>query len=148
MTATLDSTNIRGNSAGSALVITARARVRLQQSSVVNANAAIAGPAAAVWGRGVLDISGRCQLSGNTATTYGGALYVIGSSQLNVSNALLEGNSAANGGAIYFNQMVKASLVDTILALNEAEEYGGAMEVRCSAAPAHEPLSAWLQSEA
>lgn len=128
--ASLVAADIQGNEAGSALLVVDTAQIRLQQASVINGNAAVAGAAAAAWDNAAVVITGGTELTKNEAKVHGGGLYMVGSSRLNATSALLSQNTAANiGGAIYFNQQPSAVMTDVKLTGNHAGVYGGAFEV-------------------
>ena len=59
---------------------------------------------------------------------HGGAVYVSGTSQVNVTSSEFTGNKAGHGGAFYI-QGQTATFTDTVFTNNEAYEYGGALRV-------------------
>ena len=61
-------------------------------------------------------------------TGHGGAVYVSGTSQVNVTSSEFTGNKAGHGGAFYI-QGQTATFTDTVFTNNEAYEYGGALRV-------------------
>ena len=65
---------------------------------------------------------------GKGKTGHGGAVYVSGTSQVNVTSSEFTGNKAGHGGAFYI-QGQTATFTDTVFTNNEAYEYGGALRV-------------------
>ncbi len=61
-------------------------------------------------------------------TGHGGAVFVSGTSQVNVTSSEFAGNKAGHGGAFYI-QGQTATFTDTVFTNNEAHEYGGALRV-------------------
>ena len=61
-------------------------------------------------------------------TGHGGAVFVSGTSQVNVTSSEFAGNKAGHGGAFYI-QGQTATFTDTVFTNNEAYEYGGALRV-------------------
>ena len=61
-------------------------------------------------------------------TGHGGAVFVSGTSQVNVTSSEFTGNKAGHGGAFYI-QGQTATFKDTVFTNNEAHEYGGALRV-------------------
>ncbi len=59
---------------------------------------------------------------------HGGAVYVSGTSQVNVTSSEFTGNKAGHGGAFYI-QGQTATFTDAVFTNNEAYEYGGALRV-------------------
>ena len=75
-----------------------------------------------------------CTLSGNSADSYGGAIYNRSSSSPTLINCTLSGNSADNGGAI-FNLASSPALTNCTLSGNSADSYGGAISNFSSSSP-------------
>ena len=65
---------------------------------------------------------------GEGKTGHGGAVFVSGKSQVNVTSSEFTGNKAGHGGAFYI-QGQTATFTDTVFTNNEAYEYGGALRV-------------------
>ena len=65
---------------------------------------------------------------GEGKTGHGGAVFVSGTSQVNVTSSEFAGNKAGHGGAFYI-QGQTATFTDTVFTNNEASEYGGALRV-------------------
>ena len=65
---------------------------------------------------------------GEGKTGHGGAVFVSGTSQVNVTSSEFTGNKAGHGGAFYI-QGQTATFEDTVFTNNEAHEYGGALRV-------------------
>ena len=65
---------------------------------------------------------------GEGKTGHGGAVFVSGTSQVNVTSSEFAGNKAGHGGAFYI-QGQTATFTDTVFTNNEAYEYGGALRV-------------------
>ena len=65
---------------------------------------------------------------GKGKTGHGGAVFVSGTSQVNVTSSEFTGNKAGHGGAFYI-QGQTATFTDTVFTNNEAHEYGGALRV-------------------
>ena len=65
---------------------------------------------------------------GEGKTGHGGAVFVSGTSQVNVTSSEFTGNKAGHGGAFYI-QGQTATFTDTVFTNNEAYEYGGALRV-------------------
>ncbi len=65
---------------------------------------------------------------GEGKTGHGGAVFVSGTSQVNVTSSEFAGNKAGHGGAFYI-QGQTATFTDTVFTNNEAHEYGGALRV-------------------
>ena len=65
---------------------------------------------------------------GEGKTGHGGAVFVSGTSQVNVTSSEFAGNKAGHGGAFYI-QGQTATFTDTVFKNNEAYEYGGALRV-------------------
>ena len=66
----------------------------------------------------------------NNSAAQGGAIYVALSSQMNLSNAKFENNSATfNGGAIYISSYSQMTIQDSSMVKNSAALFGGAISL-------------------
>ncbi|MBZ0294078.1 MAG: CSLREA domain-containing protein, partial [Anaerolineae bacterium] len=81
-----------------------------------------------------LNLSNVTLRNGNTNGN-GGAIYISGSSTVNITDSVFTSNRATNGGAIYNGISSKLSIVDSILSNNQANSNGGALYNYRSVAP-------------
>ncbi|MBX7106635.1 MAG: hypothetical protein K1X57_21350, partial [Gemmataceae bacterium] len=103
----------------------------LSGCTITGNSASTVGGAIRVGGYGSLSLS-NCTLSGNTAGTEGGAVrfYGAGGVTLNVTSSTFSGNRAANGGAVFLSGNIPtANLTGITVTNNVASASGGGVRV-------------------
>ena len=132
-TGTITGSTFSGNSAeksGGALRVS-NSTVTIDKSVFDGNTAKVAGGAITVDNASTLTVNNSV-FTNNVVregkTGHGGAVYVSGTSQVNVTSSEFTGNKAGHGGAFYI-QGQTATFEDTVFTNNEAHEYGGALRV-------------------
>ena len=132
-TGTITGSTFSGNSAeksGGALRVS-NSTVTIDKSVFDGNTAKVAGGAITVDNASTLTVNNSV-FTNNVVregkTGHGGAVYVSGTSQVNVTSSEFTGNKAGHGGAFYI-QGQTATFEDTVFTNNEAYEYGGALRV-------------------
>ena len=132
-TGTITGSTFSGNSAeksGGALRVS-NSTVTIDKSVFDGNTAKVAGGAITVDNASTLTVNNSVftnNVVGKGKTGHGGAVYVSGTSQVNVTSSEFTGNKAGHGGAFYI-QGQTATFTDTVFTNNEAYEYGGALRV-------------------
>ena len=132
-TGTITGSTFSGNSAeksGGALRVS-NSTVTIDKSVFDGNTAKVAGGAITVDNASTLTVNNSVftnNVVGKGKTGHGGAVYVSGTSQVNVTSSEFTGNKAGHGGAFYI-QGQTATFTDTVFTNNEACEYGGALRV-------------------
>ena len=132
-TGTITGSTFSGNSAeksGGALRVS-NSTVTIDKSVFDGNTAKVAGGAITVDNASTLTVNNSVftnNVVGEGKTGHGGAVYVSGTSQVNVTSSEFTGNKAGHGGAFYI-QGQTATFTDTVFTNNEAYEYGGALRV-------------------
>ena len=132
-TGTITGSTFSGNSAeksGGALRVS-NSTVTIDKSVFDGNTAKVAGGAITVDNASTLTVNNSVftnNVVGKGKTGHGGAVYVSGTSQVNVTSSEFTGNKAGHGGAFYI-QGQTAEFTDTVFTNNEAYEYGGALRV-------------------
>ena len=132
-TGTITGSTFSGNSAeksGGALRVS-NSKVTIDKSVFDGNTAKVAGGAITVDNASTLTVNNSVftnNVVGKGKTGHGGAVYVSGTSQVNVTSSEFTGNKAGHGGAFYI-QGQTAEFTDTVFTNNEAHEYGGALRV-------------------
>ena len=132
-TGTITGSTFSGNSAeksGGALRVS-NSTVTIDKSVFDGNTAKVAGGAITVDNASKLTVNNSVftnNVVGKGKTGHGGAVYVSGTSQVNVTSSEFTGNKAGHGGAFYI-QGQTATFTDTVFTNNEAYEYGGALRV-------------------
>ena len=132
-TGTITGSTFSGNSAeksGGALRVS-NSTVTIDKSVFDGNTAKVAGGAITVDNASTLTVNNSVftnNVVGKGKTGHGGAVYVSGTSQVNVTSSEFTGNKAGHGGAFYI-QGRTATFTDTVFTNNEAYEYGGALRV-------------------
>ena len=132
-TGTITGSTFSGNSAeksGGALRVS-NSTVTIDKSVFDGNTAKVAGGAITVDNASTLTVNNSV-FTNNVVregkTGHGGAVFVSGTSQVNVTSSEFTGNKAGHGGAFYI-QGQTATFKDTVFTNNEAHEYGGALRV-------------------
>ena len=132
-TGTIIGSTFSGNSAeksGGALRVS-KSTVTIDKSVFDGNTAKVAGGAITVDNASTLTVNNSV-FTNNVVregkTGHGGAVFVSGTSQVNVTSSEFAGNKAGHGGAFYI-QGQTAEFTDTVFTNNEAYEYGGALRV-------------------
>ena len=132
-TGTITGSTFSGNSAeksGGALRVS-NSTVTIDKSVFDGNTAKVAGGAITVDNNSELTVNNSVftnNVVGEGKTGHGGAVFVSGTSQVNVTSSEFAGNKAGHGGAFYI-QGQTAEFTDTVFTNNEAYEYGGALRV-------------------
>ena len=132
-TGTIIGSTFSGNSAeksGGALRVS-KSTVTIDKSVFDGNTAKVAGGAITVDNDSKLTVENSVftnNVVGKGKTGHGGAVFVSGTSQVNVTSSEFAGNKAGHGGAFYI-QGQTAEFTDTVFTNNEAYEYGGALRV-------------------
>ena len=132
-TGTITGSTFSGNSAeksGGALRVS-NSTVTIDKSVFDGNTAKVAGGAITVDNASTLTVNNSVftnNVVGKGKTGHGGAVFVSGTSQVNVTSSEFTGNKAGHGGAFYI-QGQTATFEDTVFTNNEAHEYGGALRV-------------------
>ena len=132
-TGTIIGSTFSGNSAeksGGALRVS-KSTVTIDKSVFDGNTAKVAGGAITVDNDSKLTVENSVftnNVVGEGKTGHGGAVFVSGTSQVNVTSSEFAGNKAGHGGAFYI-QGQTAEFTDTVFTNNEAYEYGGALRV-------------------
>ena len=132
-TGTITGSTFSGNSAkksGGALRVS-NSTVTIDKSVFDGNTAKVAGGAITVDNDSKLTVNNSVftnNVVGEGKTGHGGAVFVSGTSQVNVTSSEFTGNKAGHGGAFYI-QGQTATFTDTVFTNNEAYEYGGALRV-------------------
>ena len=132
-TGTIIGSTFSGNSAeksGGALRVS-KSTVTIDKSVFDGNTAKVAGGAITVDNASTLTVNNSVftnNVVGEGKTGHGGAVFVSGTSQVNVTSSEFAGNKAGHGGAFYI-QGQTATFTDTVFTNNEASEYGGALRV-------------------
>ena len=132
-TGTITGSTFSGNSAeksGGALRVS-NSRVTIDKSVFDGNTAKVAGGAITVDNASTLTVNNsvfKNNVVGKGKTGHGGAVFVSGTSQVDVTSSEFTGNKAGHGGAFYI-QGQTATFEDTVFTNNEAHEYGGALRV-------------------
>lgn len=132
-TGTITGSTFSGNSAeksGGALRVS-KSTVTIDKSVFDGNTAKVAGGAITVDNDSKLTVENSVftnNVVGEGKTGHGGAVFVSGTSQVNVTSSEFAGNKAGHGGAFYI-QGQTATFTDTVFTNNEAYEYGGALRV-------------------
>ena len=132
-TGTITGSTFSGNSAeksGGALRVS-NSTVTIDKSVFDGNTAEVAGGAITVDNASTLTVNNSVftnNVVGKGKTGHGGAVFVSGTSQVNVTSSEFTGNKAGHGGAFYI-QGQTATFEDTVFTNNEAHEYGGALRV-------------------
>ena len=132
-TGTITGSTFSGNSAeksGGALRVS-KSTVTIDKSVFDGNTAKVAGGAITVDNGSKLTVENSVftnNVVGEGKTGHGGAVFVSGTSQVNVTSSEFAGNKAGHGGAFYI-QGQTATFTDTVFTNNEAYEYGGALRV-------------------
>lgn len=132
-TGTITGSTFSGNSAeksGGALRVS-NSTVTIDKSVFDGNTAKVAGGAITVDNAPTLTVNNSVftnNVVGEGKTGHGGAVFVSGTSQVNVTSSEFTGNKAGHGGAFYI-QGQTATFKDTVFTNNEAYEYGGALRV-------------------
>ena len=132
-TGTIIGSTFSGNSAeksGGALRVS-KSTVTIDKSVFDGNTAKVAGGAITVDNDSKLTVENSVftnNVVGKGKTGHGGAVFVSGTSQVNVTSSEFAGNKAGHGGACYI-QGQTAEFTDTVFTNNEAYEYGGALRV-------------------
>ena len=132
-TGTITGSTFSGNSAeksGGALRVS-NSTVTIDKSVFDGNTAKVAGGAITVDNASTLTVNNSVFTNNVVVegqTGHGGAVYVSGTSQVNVTSSEFTGNKAGHGGAFYI-QGQTATFTDTVFTNNEAYEYGGALRV-------------------
>ena len=132
-TGTITGSTFSGNSAeksGGALRVS-NSTVTIDKSVFDGNTAKVAGGAITVDNASTLTVNNSVftnNVVGEGKAGHGGAVYVSGTSQVNVTSSEFTGNKAGHGGAFYI-QGQTATFTDTVFTNNEAYEYGGALRV-------------------
>ena len=132
-TGTITGSTFSGNSAeksGGALRVS-KSTVTIDKSVFDGNTAKVAGGAITVDNGSTLTVENSVftnNVVGEGKTGHGGAVFVSGTSQVNVTSSEFTGNKAGHGGAFYI-QGQTATFTDTVFTNNEAHEYGGALRV-------------------
>mgnify|MGYP000336746169 CR=1 FL=1 len=132
-TGTITGSTFSGNSAeksGGALRVS-NSTVTIDKSVFDGNTAKVAGGAITVDNASTLTVNNSVftnNVVGEGKAGHGGAVYVSGTSQVNVTSSEFTGNKAGHGGAFYI-QGQTATFTDTVFTKNEAYEYGGALRV-------------------
>ncbi|WP_074009613.1 autotransporter domain-containing protein [Duodenibacillus massiliensis] len=132
-TGTITGSTFSGNSAeksGGALRVS-NSTVTIDKSVFDGNTAKVAGGAIKTDNTSALMITNSSftnNVVGEGKTGHGGAVFVSGTSQVNVTSSEFAGNKAGHGGAFYI-QGQTATFTDTVFTNNEAYEYGGALRV-------------------
>ncbi len=130
---TIIGSTFSGNSAeksGGALRVS-KSTVTIDKSVFDGNTAKVAGGAITVDNASTLTVNNSVftnNVVGEGKTGHGGAVFVSGTSQVNVTSSEFAGNKAGHGGAFYI-QGQTATFTDTVFTNNEASEYGGALRV-------------------
>ncbi len=123
-----------GGSSGGGLAVSVSNLVSLTGGTIQNCNAPQGGAMKAAYRNGpqpTLTLS-MTQISGNSATSEGGAVYLdsnpgINNAKLVVNDGLISENTASRGGAIYAFFVQEVEMAGGILNQNETTGYGGAI---------------------
>ena len=132
-TGTITGSTFSGNSAeksGGALRVS-NSTVTIDKSVFDGNTAKVAGGAITVDNASTLTVNNSVftnNVVGKGKTGHGGAVFVSGTSQVDVTSSEFTGNKAGHGGAFYI-QGQTATFEDTVFTNNEAHEYGGALRV-------------------
>ena len=132
-TGTITGSTFSGNSAeksGGALRVS-KSTVIIDKSVFDGNTAKVAGGAITVDNDSKLTVENSVftnNVVGEGKTGHGGAVFVSGTSQVNVTSSEFTGNKAGHGGAFYI-QGQTATFTNTVFTNNEAYEYGGALRV-------------------
>ena len=132
-TGTITGSTFSGNSAeksGGALRVS-NSTVTIDKSVFDGNTAKVAGGAITVDNASTLTVKNSVftnNVVGKGKTGHGGAVFVIGTSQVKVTSSEFTGNKAGHGGAFYIQGQM-ATFEDTVFTNNEAHEYGGALRV-------------------
>ena len=132
-TGTITGSTFSGNSAeksGGALRVS-NSTVTIDKSVFDGNTAKVAGGAITVDNGSKLTVENSVftnNVVGEGKTGHGGAVFVSGTSQVNVTSSEFAGNKAGHGGAFYI-QGQTATFTGTVFTNNEAYEYGGALRV-------------------
>ena len=132
-TGTITGSTFSGNSAeksGGALRVS-KSTVIIDKSVFDGNTAKVAGGAITVDNASTLTVNNSVftnNVVGEGKTGHGGAVFVSGTSQVNVTSSEFTGNKAGHGGAFYI-QGQTATFTDTVFTNNEAYEYGGSLRV-------------------
>ena len=132
-TGTITGSTFSGNSAkksGGALRVS-NSTVTIDKSVFDGNTAKVAGGAITVDNASTLTVTNSVftnNVVGEGKAGHGGAVYVSGTSRVNVTSSEFTGNKAGHGGAFYI-QGQTATFTDTVFTNNEAYEYGGALRV-------------------
>ena len=132
-TGTITGSTFSGNSAeksGGALRVS-KSTVTIDKSVFDGNTAKVAGGAITVDNGSKLTVENSVftnNVVGEGKTGHGGAVFVSGTSKVNVTSSEFAGNKAGHGGAFYI-QGQTATFTDTVFTNNEAYEYGGALRV-------------------
>ena len=133
LTGTITGSTFSGNSAeksGGALRVS-NSTVTIDKSVFDGNTAKVAGGAITVDNASTLTVNNSVftnNVVGKGKTGHGGAVFVSGTSQVDVTSSEFTGNKAGHGGAFYI-QGQTATFEDTVFTNNEAHEYGGALRV-------------------
>ena len=134
-TGTITGSTFSGNSAeksgGALRVSISKSTVTIDKSVFDGNTAKVAGGAITVDNSSILTVKNSVftnNVVGEGKTGHGGAVFVSGTSQVNVTSSEFTGNKAGHGGAFYI-QGQSATFTDTVFTNNEAYEYGGALRV-------------------
>lgn len=128
LTLTGNTINLSNNQAtgdGGALWLASSGQI--QGATTINGNSALNGSGGAIYTTSTLTLSGSTiSLTGNSAAADGGALWLTGNSLLQ-GKVTIDGNTAANGGAIYTSSLSTLTATDnTVIRNNSASSLGGA----------------------
>ena len=132
-TGTITGSTFSGNSAeksGGALRVS-KSTVTIDKSVFDGNTAKVAGGAITVDNASTLTVNNSVftnNVVGEGKAGHGGAVFVSGTSQVNVTSSEFTGNKAGHGGAFYI-QGQTATFTDTVFTNNEAYEYGGSLRV-------------------
>ena len=132
-TGTITGSTFSGNSAeksGGALRVS-KSTVTIDKSVFDGNTAKVAGGAITVDNDSKLTVENSVftnNVVGDGKAGHGGAVFVSGTSKVNVTSSEFTGNKAGHGGAFYI-QGQTATFTDTVFTNNEAYEYGGALRV-------------------
>jgi predicted outer membrane repeat protein len=119
-----DQTSTIINAAGLSNIFTINSGIIVSLTNLTFANGT-ATNGGTIFNKGTLNVS-NCTFTGNTVTTYGGALY-NNKGALNVSNCTFTNNAATTGAAIYSNNGISCIVIGSTFTSNKAVKGGGAI---------------------
>jgi parallel beta-helix repeat protein len=94
----------------------------LSECIITNNKGAVGGAMRIVYSEALID---RCRIENNTATGYGGGIFVNGTQTLKLTNCIFEGNRAQYGGGVFAQYYSQPLFANCTIVKNRAGTYGG-----------------------